>query len=131
MRSPRGSIRSSCGPIATVQQYLAKAQREQNAESEFSQRESSHFVLHYEGKQTSDVFREQILAALESDYDDLARDLGTPPHDNILVTLYTEQAFFRRYTRAFVVGSDQRWQVAHSDQRAEFFNAGTGAHSQA
>ncbi|MGA7335397.1 MAG: peptidase MA family metallohydrolase, partial [Candidatus Sulfotelmatobacter sp.] len=39
-------------------------------------------------------FRGQILAALESDYDDLERDLGTPPRDNILVTLYTEQAFF-------------------------------------
>ncbi|MGB6802043.1 MAG: peptidase MA family metallohydrolase, partial [Candidatus Sulfotelmatobacter sp.] len=35
-----------------------------------------------------------IMAALESDYDDLARDLGTPPRDDILVTLYTEQAFF-------------------------------------
>src|ERR1700677_1105471 len=81
-------------PDANVQQYLAKAQREQSAETDFAQRESSHFVLHYEGKQTSEVFREQILAALESDYDDLARDLGTPPHDNILVTLYTEQAFF-------------------------------------
>src|SRR5208283_5104092 len=51
-------------PDPNVQQYLAKAQRE------------------------------QILTVLESDYDDLARDLGTPPHDNILVTLYTEQAFF-------------------------------------
>ena len=81
-------------PDATVQQYLAKAQREQNVETDFTQRESSHFVLHYEGKQTSEVFRGQILAALESDYDDLARDLGTPPRDNILVTLYTEQAFF-------------------------------------
>ncbi len=81
-------------PDPAVQQYLAKAQREQNAESDFAQRESSHFVLHYEGKQTSEVFRGQILAALESDYDDLARDLGTPPRDNILVTLYTEQAFF-------------------------------------
>jgi tetratricopeptide (TPR) repeat protein len=81
-------------PDATVQQYLAKAQREQNVETDFAQRESSHFVLHYEGKQTSEVFRGQILAALESDYDDLARDLGTPPRDNILVTLYTEQAFF-------------------------------------
>src|SRR6202007_751683 len=30
----------------------------------------------------------------ESDYDDLVRDLGNPPRDNILVTLYTEQAFF-------------------------------------
>jgi tetratricopeptide (TPR) repeat protein len=81
-------------PDPAVQQYLDKAQREQSAEADFAQRESSHFVLHYEGKQTSEAFRAQILAALESDYDDLSRDLGTPPHDNILVTLYTEQAFF-------------------------------------
>jgi tetratricopeptide (TPR) repeat protein len=81
-------------PDPAVQQYLAKAQREQSAETDFAQRESSHFVLHYEGKQTSEDFRGQIMAALESDYDDLARDLGTPPRDNILVTLYTEQAFF-------------------------------------
>lgn len=81
-------------PDPAVQQYLDKAQREQNVETDFAQRESSHFVLHYEGKQTSETFRGQILAALESDYDDLVRDLGTPPRDNILVTLYTEQAFF-------------------------------------
>jgi tetratricopeptide (TPR) repeat protein len=81
-------------PDPAVQQYLDKAQREQNVETDFAQRESSHFVLHYEGKQTSEAFRGQILAALEADYDDLARDLGTPPRDNILVTLYTEQAFF-------------------------------------
>src|SRR5580658_7067126 len=81
-------------PDPAVQQYLAKAQREQAVETDFAQRESSHFVLHYEGKQTSDAFRGQILEALESDYDDLVRDLGTPPRDNILVTLYTEQAFF-------------------------------------
>jgi tetratricopeptide (TPR) repeat protein len=81
-------------PDATVQQLLAKAQREQNTESDFTQHESSHFVLHYEGKQISDAFRSQIQQALESDYDDLASDLGNPPRDNILVTLYTEQAFF-------------------------------------
>ena len=81
-------------PDAAVQQLLAKAEREQRVESEFSEGESSHFVLHYEGKQTSDGFRAQILAALESDYDDLSRDLGNPPRDNISVTLYTEQAFF-------------------------------------
>jgi hypothetical protein len=81
-------------PDSTVQQFLAKAQREQSVESDFAQGESSHFVLHYEGKQTSEAFRAQILNALESDYDDLARDLGNPPRDNILVTLYTEQAFF-------------------------------------
>src|SRR5215472_3678384 len=81
-------------PDPAVQRLLAKAQREQNVESEFSQGESQHFTLHYEGKQTSEALRGQILAALEADYDDLVRDLGTPPHDNILVTLYTEQAFF-------------------------------------
>ncbi|HUO13808.1 MAG TPA: peptidase MA family metallohydrolase [Verrucomicrobiae bacterium] len=81
-------------PDPAVQQFLAKAQREQSAESNFSEHESSHFVLHYEGKQTSEAFRSQILTALESDYDDLARDLGNPPRDNITVTLYTEQAFF-------------------------------------
>jgi hypothetical protein len=81
-------------PDRTVQQFLAKALREETVESNFSQGESSHFVLHYEGKQTTETLRTQILAALESDYDDLARDLGNPPRDNILVTLYTEQAFF-------------------------------------
>jgi tetratricopeptide (TPR) repeat protein len=81
-------------PDAAVRQFLAKAQREDSTETDFAQRETSHFVLHYEGKQTSETLRGQILAALESDYDDLARDLGSPPRDNILVTLYTEQAFF-------------------------------------
>ncbi len=81
-------------PDAAVQQLLAKAQREENVESDYTQHESSHFVLHYEGKQTSEAFRSQIVEALESDYDDLARDLGNPPRDSILVTLYTEQAFF-------------------------------------
>jgi hypothetical protein len=81
-------------PDSNVQRLLAKAQREQTAEADYSEGESSHFVLHYEGRHTSDSLRGQILAALESDYDDLVRDLGTPPRDNILVTLYTEQAFF-------------------------------------
>jgi tetratricopeptide (TPR) repeat protein len=81
-------------PDSTVRQLLAKAQREQTVESDFAQGESSHFVLHYEGRQTSEALRAQILSALESDYDDLVRDLGNPPRDNILVTLYTEQAFF-------------------------------------
>jgi tetratricopeptide (TPR) repeat protein len=81
-------------PDAKVQQFLAKAQREVSVESDYTQGESSHFVLHYEGSQTPEAFRKQLLAALESDYDDLVRDLGNPPRDNILVTLYTDQAFF-------------------------------------
>src|SRR5215470_8504683 len=55
-------------PDPAVQQYLSKAQREQNVESEFSQGESSHFTLHYEGQQTSETLRSQILQALEADY---------------------------------------------------------------
>jgi tetratricopeptide (TPR) repeat protein len=81
-------------PDTAVQNLLAKARREETVESDFAQRESSHFLLKYEGQQTSEAFRGQILGALEADYDDLSRELGNPPHDNILVTLYTEQAFF-------------------------------------
>ena len=81
-------------PDATVSQYLARAERESSAESDFSQRESSHFNLHFEGKDTPETFRRDLLATLDSEYDDLARDLGYSPRNNIAVTLYTQQAFF-------------------------------------
>jgi len=81
-------------PDATVSQYLARAERESSAESDFSQRESSHFNLHFEGKETSETFRHDLVATLDSEYDDLVRDLGYSPHNNIAVTLYTQQAFF-------------------------------------
>jgi len=81
-------------PDSTVRQYLARAERESKAESDFSQRESSHFNLHFEGKQTSESFRRDLLATLDSQYDDLVRDLGYSPHNTIAVTLYTEQVFF-------------------------------------
>jgi len=81
-------------PDATVQQYLERAERESSAESDFSQRESSHFNLHFEGKQTPENFRRDLLATLEAHYDDLVRDVGYSPRNTIAVTLYTEQAFF-------------------------------------
>ena len=81
-------------PDATIREYLARAQRESNAESDFSQHESIHFNLHFEGKETSETFRRDLLATLDSEYDDLVRDLGYSPHNNIAVTLYTQQAFF-------------------------------------
>ncbi len=81
-------------PDATLSQYLARAERESNAETAFSQNESAHFNLHFQGKETSEGFRRDLLAALESEYDDLVRDLGYSPRANIAVTLYTQQAFF-------------------------------------
>jgi tetratricopeptide (TPR) repeat protein len=81
-------------PDATVSQYLARAERESTAEADFSQHESTHFNLHFEGKDTSENFRRDLLATLDSEYDDLVRDLGYSPHNNIAVTLYTQQTFF-------------------------------------
>ena len=81
-------------PDATVSQYLARAERESKVESDFSQRESSHFNLHFEGKDTPENFRRDLLATLDSEYDDLVRDLGYSPRNNIAVTLYTQLAFF-------------------------------------
>ncbi|MGE5736568.1 MAG: peptidase MA family metallohydrolase, partial [Acidobacteriota bacterium] len=81
-------------PDAAVEQYIAKAEREIKAESAFSERASSHFTLHYEGKQTSDNLRRSILMTLESEYDDLVRELGASPRESIPVVLYTEQAYF-------------------------------------
>lgn len=81
-------------PDAMIQKYLEKAQREASAESEFSQNESGHFTLKYEGKQTPDAFRRALVETLESDYSDLTRELGVAPRGSISVTLYTDQAFF-------------------------------------
>ncbi len=81
-------------PDATVQKYLEKAQRDATAEADYTENESSHFVLKYEGKQTSDALRGQLLATLESEYDDLVRELGIAPRNSIPVVLYTEQSFF-------------------------------------
>ena len=81
-------------PDAAVQKYLEKAQRDVTAEADFAQHESSHFSVKYEGKQISDSLRGQLVATLESEYDDLVRELGIAPRNSISVVLYTEQAFF-------------------------------------
>jgi Flp pilus assembly protein TadD len=81
-------------PDPTLQAYLAKAEREATAEADYSQRESSHFTLRYEGKQTSEELRRDLVATLESEYDDLVREFGVSPRANIPVILYTGQAFF-------------------------------------
>ncbi len=84
----------SLRPDQNVQRYLARAQRELTAESDFSQADSGHFSFHYEGTTTPAVLRQQLQASLENSYSDLVRDLGVSPRQNISVALYTSQAFF-------------------------------------
>jgi peptidase MA superfamily protein/tetratricopeptide repeat protein len=81
-------------PDATVQTLLAKAQRELAVESDFGQQETSHFILRFEGGQSTAALRRQILETLEAHYSELAGTLGAEPHDAISVTLFTNQAFF-------------------------------------
>lgn len=81
-------------PDPAVEQFLAKAERDASVQTNYSERESGHFTLHYEGRQTSESLRNQILATLDSEYDDLVRELGIEPRNNISVVLYTSQAFF-------------------------------------
>jgi len=92
IRSWRRSL--SLRPDPVVQKLLAKAERETRAEADFSERESSHFTLRYEGKQSSEELRRQLVSTLEAEYDDLVRSLGVSPRSSIPVVLYTGQAFF-------------------------------------
>lgn len=81
-------------PDASIQQYLAKAEREVASEAEFTERASNHFTLHFEGKRTPESLRRSVTVTLESEYDDLVRQLGVAPRENIAVVLYTDKAFF-------------------------------------
>lgn len=81
-------------PDASIQAMIARSERESLAETTYSERETGHFVLKYEGKQTSYSFRDQLLATLETDYRDLSGQFGSEPRSSIQVVLYTDQAFF-------------------------------------
>lgn len=79
-------------PNASVQKYLEKAQRDQQAEADFEQRDSGHFSLRYEGHSIPTTLRDAVLQVLEAKYEDLSSQFNISPR-NITVVLYTEQAF--------------------------------------
>lgn len=81
-------------PDPAVERFLAKAQREATVEADYTSRESNHFTLRFEGKQSDESFRRDLMATLEAHYDDLVRELGITPRSSILVVLYTNQAYF-------------------------------------
>lgn len=77
-----------------VEEYLAKAKREMAVEANFTERETGRFTFRYEGAATKDTLRQQIISTLDKDYDELSRELGITPYQNIPVILYTERTFF-------------------------------------
>jgi len=81
-------------PSEAVANYLAKAGREAAVEENFSEREGTHFVLRFEGKQTGFHFTSELLSTLDRQYGELQRDLGFAPDSIITVILYTDQQFF-------------------------------------
>lgn len=81
-------------PDDSIQAMLERAEREDSAEKSYSEHQTGHFVLHYEGERTSEAFREQLLETLESHYRDLSSQFESEPHSSVQVILYTNKAFF-------------------------------------
>jgi tetratricopeptide (TPR) repeat protein len=72
---------------------LRKAQRELEVEERSRRRQSTHFILHYQGDATSTELQPQLLATMEGEFQDLASQLGYEPSENIIVILYTQKEF--------------------------------------
>ncbi len=106
-----------------VEEYLAKAKREQAAEANFTERETGRFTLRYEGAATKDTLRQQIVATLDKEYDDLSSELGITPYQNIPVILYTEQAFFDVTQAPSWTGALNDGKLRIPVQGVEFVNA--------
>ena len=84
----------SLRPDRSLVAMVDRAERESRAETGYSERDSSHFALKYEGRQSSQNFRDQLIEVLERDYRDLSGEFGSEPRASIQVVLYTDQAFF-------------------------------------
>jgi len=91
-----GSWRKSLSlrPDRSLVAMIDRAERESRVEAGYSERDSSHFALKYEGRQSSESFRDQLIEALEADYRDLSSQFGGEPRSSIQVVLYTDQTFF-------------------------------------
>lgn len=80
-------------PDSVIAARLQKAERELEVEEKSRRSESRHFTLHYQGDRTSPELQQQILATLESAYQDISRQLSFEPAENIIVILYTKTEF--------------------------------------
>ena len=80
-------------PDAATASLLHKAEREVEVEEKSRSKESRHFTLRYQGDRTSPELQQQILATLESAYQDISRQLSFEPAENMIVILYTRTEF--------------------------------------
>jgi tetratricopeptide (TPR) repeat protein len=79
-------------PNDEVAAALAKAQRDLEAEREFREDGSEHFVLKYDGRSAPELAL-GILRQLETDFQSVSAILNYDPSEKIGVLLYTNQAF--------------------------------------
>jgi tetratricopeptide (TPR) repeat protein len=72
---------------------LRKAERELEVEERSRRKQSTHFILHYQGDATSAELQAQLLATMETEFQEIARQLAYEPAENIIVILYTQKEF--------------------------------------
>jgi tetratricopeptide (TPR) repeat protein len=82
-----------------VRLALTKAQEEQRVAGSYQQLRSPHFLLRFPSEDGTanhadlKPLGEQVLAALDADFQELERDLDVYPQQTIVVLLYPDQAF--------------------------------------
>jgi tetratricopeptide (TPR) repeat protein len=82
----------SLRPDPDVQRALEKAERDQEAEKEYREGETSHFILRYHGGEAP-ALAHQMLRTLEDHFRAIESELNFTPPEAIGVILYTQQAF--------------------------------------
>ena len=80
-------------PDTKTEHLLRKAERELRVDDRSGKKESRHFTLHYQGDRTSPRLQSELLASLETQYQDISRQLGYEPSANIIVILYAQKEF--------------------------------------
>jgi hypothetical protein len=80
-------------PSQSVAALLEKAKRDKDAEGDFREGESSHFVLRYHGGASRQLASE-VIHTLEDQFQVLKSELHYTPPEQIGVILYTQETFF-------------------------------------
>jgi tetratricopeptide (TPR) repeat protein len=88
----------SIHPTPEMAALIEKAQRDREAEGEFRESETHHFILRYQGNAAPQLATD-VLRTLEEHFRSLQAELRFTPGEPIAVVLYTQQTF-RDVTRA-------------------------------